>query len=78
MIGVAENGHVIIQNDFYATSTEEEDSMLKVKSLTFKYLRSLIISLLFENDAVEESEESIIINQQFDSFLQYLEEANPM
>ena len=77
MIGVAENGHVIIQNDFYATSTEE-DSMLKVKSLTFKYLRSLIISLLFENDAVEESEESIIINQQFDSFLQYLEEANPM
>ena len=77
MIGIGGDGHILLHYDFYA-STNIEEGNLKNKYLYFKYLKSLIISLMFENDSMDCSEESIAVNKEFDQFLQYLGEANPM
>ena len=77
MIGIGGDGHILLHYDFYA-STNIEEGNLKNKYLYFKYLKSLIISLMFENYSMDCSEESIAVNKEFDQFLQYLGEANPM
>ena len=68
MIGIGGDGHILLHYDFYA-STNIEEGNLKNKYLYFKYLKSLIISLMFENDSMDCSEESIAVNKEFDQFL---------
>ena len=46
MIGIGGDGHILLHYDFYA-STNIEEGNLKNKYLYFKYLKSLIISLMF-------------------------------